>query len=159
MTVFQEEQRFPMMWSIIVLLLTLPLMIYVFFFSDEKENLSRFEYYFAVIAYLLVIFLIHSIKMTTTVTKEDIRVRFTPFHIKPKVFAWSEIENAFVRDYKPVREYGGWGVRYSFKNGRAYNIAGNKGLQLELNNGKKVLIGTQKEMELDAVVKELSRRG
>jgi hypothetical protein len=39
-------------------------------------------------------------------------------------------------------------LRY-FKNKRAYNVSGDKGLQLILKNGKKLLSGTQKGRELN----------
>ena len=60
------------------------------------------------------------------------------------------IAKAYVRTYSPLGEYGGWGLRYSLSgNGMAYNVSGNKGLQLELSNGKKVLFSTNKLEELE----------
>ena len=35
---------------------------------------------------------------------------------------------------------GGWGWRYSIRNGRAFNISGNKGLQIIFKDGKKLLL-------------------
>jgi hypothetical protein len=58
-----------------------------------------------------------------------------------------------VRKYSPIKEYGGWGFRYGFKNGKAYNISGNMGLQLILKNGDRILIGTQKPEELETYLK------
>jgi hypothetical protein len=50
-------------------------------------------------------------------------------------------------------EYGGWGIRYSW-NGIAYNTKGNMGLQIVMNTGKRILIGTQKPEELAAYLKK-----
>ena len=54
----------------------------------------------------------------------------------------------------PIQEYGGWGYRTSFgkKKGSAYNVKGDKGIQIELKTGKKLLIGTQKEDEAQQVI-------
>jgi hypothetical protein len=56
-----------------------------------------------------------------------------------------------VRSAKPVEynalEYGGYGVR-SGPGGRAYIADGNRGVQLELNDGRKLLIGSQRSAEL-----------
>lgn len=41
------------------------------------------------------------------------------------------------------RDYGGWGIRYGRK-GKAFNVFGSRGLQLEFTNGKRLLIGSQK---------------
>ena len=41
-----------------------------------------------------------------------------------------------------------YGVRLGSKYGTVYNINGNKGLAIELKNGKKFMVGTQKAAEL-----------
>ena len=49
----------------------------------------------------------------------------------------------------------GYGIRLGSKYGTVYNMKGNRGLAIELNNGKKFVIGTQKEMELKNVVEKM----
>ena len=51
-----------------------------------------------------------------------------------------------VRTYSALREYGGWGIRWGL-NGKAYNVGGNRGVQLELSNGELILIGSRKPDE------------
>jgi len=75
---------------------------------------------------------------------------------------WSALENPFdniisckIRTYKPIREYGGWGIRFSRK-GRSYNVSGDRGVQLELTEGMLLLIGSQKAEQLaDAINKHV----
>jgi hypothetical protein len=62
----------------------------------------------------------------------------------------------YVRKYKPLAEFGGWGLRFGVS-GKAYNISGNKGLQLELTNNKKLLIGTQKPEELSEALNKIGK--
>jgi hypothetical protein len=64
---------------------------------------------------------------------------------------WSELQSVEVRQYKPLLEYGGWGLRLGTK-GWAYNIAGNQGIQLVLQDGDKLLLGTQRPEEAAAVI-------
>jgi hypothetical protein len=52
-----------------------------------------------------------------------------------------------VRTYRPIRDYGGWGIRYG-RNGKAYNVSGNRGVMLEFSHGQKLLIGSQKPGDL-----------
>ena len=88
--------------------------------------------------------------LVTNVRQDGLSVRFGPFggtHI-----AFDEIATAEVREYKPLREYGGWGIRYGFGQGWAYNASGNKGIQLTLRSGKRVLIGSQRPHELMAIL-------
>jgi hypothetical protein len=42
--------------------------------------------------------------------------------------------------------------------GKAFNVSGNKGLQLEFNDGRKLLIGTSKPEELEAFLLQLNKR-
>jgi hypothetical protein len=53
--------------------------------------------------------------------------------------------------YSPLRDYGGWGIRYGSK-GKAYNVSGNRGVRLELSNGKRLLFGSQRPEELSEAV-------
>ncbi|MES2389410.1 MAG: hypothetical protein V4543_15515, partial [Bacteroidota bacterium] len=61
---------------------------------------------------------------------------------------------AYIRTYSPMGEYGGWGIRYGINKGWLYNVSGNMGLQLELLDGKKVLIGTRKPDEIIAALRK-----
>lgn len=88
--------------------------------------------------------------LKTEITNEEIRVQFFPFF--SRTFKWEDVKEAYVRQYSPISEYGGWGVRYSHK-GIAYNVAGNMGLQLVMKKGgKRILIGTQLPDELQRVI-------
>lgn len=90
------------------------------------------------------------VELRTTITEDGVEVRFWPF-TRRRIFR-SEIAGMHVRRYSPLGEYGGWGIRASIGNGMAYNVSGNMGLQLELRNGKKILIGTRRPEELQAFV-------
>ncbi len=96
--------------------------------------------------------LIFFLKIKTYIDEKGIHYRFIPFHLSQKIILWSDMKICFVREYRPIKEYGGWGYRMSFGNGHAYNIRGNKGIQIELVTGKKILIGTQKEAAAQQVI-------
>ena len=65
---------------------------------------------------------------------------------------------SYVRQYSPIIEYGGWGLRFGiFGKGTAFNVSGNKGLQLEFINNKKLLIGTNKPDALTETLIKLGR--
>ena len=81
------------------------------------------------------------IKLQTQVCSDGLYVRFFPIHIRFKKFNSENIDQYYVRTYRPLMEYGGWGIRFG-KNGKAYNIRGRQGLQLVLKNNKKLLIGS-----------------
>jgi hypothetical protein len=91
--------------------------------------------------------LFYSARLVTEVRSDGLYLRFFPFHWSFLKFPFDSIKHAEARTYSPIREYGGWGIRYSWK-GKAYNVSGNEGIQLELRDGKRVLVGSQRPLEL-----------
>ncbi len=87
------------------------------------------------------------ISLTTKIDDSGIYMRFFPFVTKR--ILWPEIDALKVLNYGFV---GGWGIRIGTKYGTVYNIRGKEGLSIRLKNGKKLLIGTQKPIELKEFV-------
>lgn len=95
----------------------------------------------------LVMIMLATIELRTVITEDGLEVKFWPFG-RRRIFK-SEIRLARVRKYSPLREFGGWGYRIG-PGGKAFNMQGNMGLQLEMKDGDKLLIGTRKPEELAA---------
>ncbi|HYW41539.1 MAG TPA: hypothetical protein VE959_01700 [Bryobacteraceae bacterium] len=55
-------------------------------------------------------------------------------------------------EYDPIRDFGGYGIR-SGPWGQAYTARGTGGVELELQNGRKVLIGSQDPKRLAGQIK------
>ncbi len=96
-----------------------------------------------------------ALKMTTEVRQDTVCIRFVPGH--RRVIRLEEIKTVEVREYRPLRDYGGWGIRYSAKLGMAYNVSGKKGVQLELASGKRILIGSEEPDRLASMLREALR--
>jgi len=86
-------------------------------------------------------------KLITEVRDNGIYIQLFPLHLTPRRIDFTKLKSYKVRTYKPIREYGGWGIRKGGQ-GMAYNMSGNQGVQLELYSGKRILIGSQKPEEL-----------
>jgi hypothetical protein len=102
--------------------------------------------------FLVVIVFLFSMRLDTEITDEGIYVQFFPFHLHRRFYPKASIQEIYVREYKPILEYGGYGIRYSFS-GKAYNVRGKMGLQLKFKDGGKLLIGTQKMEEMEDILK------
>ncbi len=94
-------------------------------------------------------------RLTTVINQEGVYVRYFPFNLKYKFFAWDEITDVYVREYKALGEYGGFGIRYNTK-GKAYIASGKYGIQLKLRNRKSVLISTQHPGEVEELLEKVS---
>lgn len=151
MKVFKEEQRFTQLWLIVLIAVSLivPIAILIQEYIKEKSSLSTTS---LIISLSLIIgsgLLIFAFKLTTRIDEKGIHYQFFPFHFKLKLIPWDDISKAYVRTYDPIGEYGGWGLKggalWNSKKGKAINVSGDVGIQLELKNSKKLLIGTQKK--------------
>lgn len=99
-----------------------------------------------------------SLKLETEVRADGLYVSFFPLHINYKKFTGEDIDRYYPRRYRPILEYGGWGIRYGFKAGKAYNVKGNQALQLILKNGGKLLIGSQEPDRLAEALDSVLQR-
>jgi len=94
-------------------------------------------------------------KLVVTVDEEVIRIRWIPFAWRTVRLA--DVESATARTYRPLREYGGWGVRWAPGRGMAWNASGNRGVQLELASGKRLLIGSRRAEELERAIRTAAK--
>ena len=69
----------------------------------------------------------------------------------------ADIRAAAAVEYDPISEYGSYGIR-SGPRGEAYIAAGNQAVQLELGDGRKLLIGSQQPKELARKIVEAQQR-
>lgn len=150
---FQEKQRFTQVWIWLILLGINGLFAFAFFYQIiggkpfGDNPMSDNGLIVSIFLSLLFSSVFYVMRLETVINEEAIYVRFFPLQRKYKKINWENIEAAYVRTYSPIKEYGGWGLRLG-----AYNISGNKGLQLELKDGGKLLIGTNKTEELEALL-------
>ncbi len=93
--------------------------------------------------------LFYKLKLVTDVGPDGIHIRFFP--LTRRQITFDSITSCKARTYRPIREYGGWGIRFSRK-GKAYNVSGNRGVQLEFKQGRPLLIGSQMSEELAEVI-------
>lgn len=152
---FKEVQRFRQKWLWLLLIFPFGL-ISLIMFTVEGSLESKLIGILAVLGSLSFLLIM---KLTTKISGEGIHYRFFPFHLKEQFISWSDVDRAYVRKYSPIGEYGGWGIRFGFGNGKAYNVSGDIGLQLKLKNGKHILFGTKKEEELKKVMEGLYEKG
>jgi hypothetical protein len=90
------------------------------------------------------------------VSQQGLHVRFFPFHLRPRTIDLESIESVQAVTYSPLRDYGGWGIRYG-PGSKAYNVSGDKGVILHFKNGKRLLLGSQRHEALAAAIQAACR--
>lgn len=150
---FKESQKFDQWWLQLMFYSGIGLCIYV----SVQQLLYKIPFgnnpapdgllIFFILLYLIIFILFQSTRLITEIDDHEIRYRFYPFQTRFKTILRSDIEKMEVITYRPIIDYGGWGVRFGRK-GMAYNVSGNIGLLISRKNGKTILIGTQKPDEM-----------
>ena len=165
MPVFREEQKFAA-WLRWLVYLSMGLAACISIFALGKDFAGQRppgtgEVLLAVVCGIVVPIVVAALffflKLETEVRSDGLHVRFVPFHIHFKRFVPADLSEYYARQYRPILEYGGWGIRCSFRNGKAYNTTGNRGLQLVFKSGKRLLIGSQKAEELEQAIRSIIR--
>lgn len=87
--------------------------------------------------------------LITEVRTEGLYVRFKLLWPE-RMIPYSQIVNVEAKRYRPILEYGGWGVRGIPV--KAFNVSGNRGVLLTLANGRTLMIGSQRPDQLAAAL-------
>ena len=92
-----------------------------------------------------------NMKLVIRLDRQNLTADFWPF--RRKVFPLAEILAWEARTYRPLRDFGGWGMRHSRSLGcSAYNVKGDQGVFFELAGGRKFMLGSQRAEELAAAI-------
>ena len=100
-------------------------------------------------------FFFSRMSMVVEVFDEEVRIRYRP--LARRTIPLAEIERVEARTYNAIKDYGGWGIKGWSKAKMAYNVSGNRGVELTLRNGQSVMLGSQRADELVAVVQSRLR--
>lgn len=136
--VFQEEQRFDQVWLWALMGFELIIVMIPLILTGQP----LWAIAVAVAGMVLTFAMLGSLKLRTRIDREGVHYRMSIFHWKEQTIPWEDIDQIYVREYSPIKEYGGWGIKHG-PSGRAFNVKGNYGIQITKKNGKRVLLGTQ----------------
>lgn len=147
---FREEQGFTQwfIWALLFGLVGIPLygIVQQILLKEPfgDHPMSDWGLILFLIGTLLFCYFFWSVRLKTTISKDHVHIQFRPLANK-KVY-WRDVAKAEVVQYSP---WIGYGLRLSTSYGTVYNTRGNKGLQLILKEGKKMMIGTQRPREME----------
>lgn len=157
---FEESQRFNQIWVWLILLTISGFTFFALIWQVFLGNMVGTNPAPNVLIVLLwTIFgvgfptLFASFVLRTKVYPGIIAVRFHPIHRKDIEIPISELRKVSKLKFNPIREYGGWGIRYGFQ-GKAYIVSGNRGVKLYFKSEKPLLIGSKRSIEFHQAIKQ-----
>jgi hypothetical protein len=161
---YSETQRFTQGWLLVLVAAIVLFMLYAVFFQlilgEQLGSDPAPDWMLLILGLVFGVGLplwFFWLRLVIVVDTDGLYYRFHGLHLRQHKIAWSDIRHFYPREYKPLREYGGWGIRIGL-HGRAYNVKGNRGVQLVLTDGRKILFGTQDPERLTAAVESASGR-
>lgn len=93
-----------------------------------------------------------SVTLETEVRAQDLRIKFKCFWPE-RLVRYNQIQSVKSIRYRPIRDYGGWGVRGWFSV-RAFNVSGDRGVLITFVGGKTLMIGSQRADQLALAITE-----
>jgi hypothetical protein len=139
--VFREEQYFD--WRVYATIGVLEVLVALALVHSRSWRLELVLALVAAcaIAMLAVAFLLY---MTTEVTPSHLRVWFGWAPIYRRTVAIGTIRSIEVVTYRPIADFGFWGPWPGRDGTRSLTARGNRAVQIELTDGSRLLIGSQR---------------
>jgi hypothetical protein len=166
--IYREEQNFD--WWVYALLAVLDVLawlglVWLLHEAPDHPGLPdswTFEVPVAVSVvglFLPAILMVGLLRMTTEVTPTHVRVYFGWVPTYRRAVEVTAIQRLEVVTYRPIADYGGWGIRSGRDGERVLNARGNRGVRLDLTDGTRLLIGSQRPEELARILERAMRPG
>jgi hypothetical protein len=115
---------------------------------EETQGFAPWVY--ALLAVVLAILVgVFSVRMRTSLTPQELTVRYG--FLGAVRVPLQDIARAEAVEYRPVRDYGGWGLR-GFGRRRAVSARGNRGVLVIRRDGSTLLVGSMDPRQLLAAL-------
>ena len=99
------------------------------------------------------------LRMTTEVTPTDLRVWFGWIPTYRRFVPIGIVQKIEVITFRPIIDHGGWGIRRGRDGERVFSTRGNRGVRLELIDGTRIIIGSQRPEALAIAIEAAMRPG
>ncbi len=94
-----------------------------------------------------------TMNLNITVTDKQLVVKYFPFITKK--YTREDIGAVKPTTFRPIREHGGWGIKYSADGVWVYTAYGNTGVELTFRDGKRIIVGSQRAEELAKAINDI----
>ncbi|MDH5372026.1 MAG: prominin family protein [Acidimicrobiia bacterium] len=99
---------------------------------------------------IALILLFATLRLITVIHTDAVQIRFAP--MRTKRIPLVEVASVEIQTIRPIRDFGGWGVRYR-RGVKAYIASGDRAVRLNMLDGRDIVIGSQQPHELEAAIR------
>lgn len=153
---YQESQKFTQLWFWGILAFSALTIFYRFW---EEHSPAQFHNLAIrsvapVILFALVLVFLLLLRLDVLIDENGISYKWFPFRMKYKTIPWEKIESLQIRRFSPIAEFGGYGLRYTFKT-TAYIVSGNDGIEIRIKGSKrKFVLGISDPVRVEEIIKK-----
>ncbi|MCW8312162.1 hypothetical protein K7A41_13080 [Sphingobacterium sp. InxBP1] len=123
-TVFQEELKMPK----IAIVLFVVLYILLFLFAEVPFSVHL------ILLFVGALLIFYQVKIKI----DNKGLRYSVMYIFKRTYQLNEISSIQIYDISALKDFGGWGVRYSFRYGWGFISDAPSIMYVRLNNGKRI---------------------
>lgn len=168
---FFEEEKFDQKWNLFLvtpitsgMIIFLLVSLYYQLILEKpvgSEPLSDAEFIILSVItipiLLFIIWLFFVMKLTVKIDENKIYVKFYP--LMKREYLIDDIESFEIKEFNPIIDFGGWGLRYSIRwRTTGFIMRGKVGVHIHFKNKKNILIGSQKSNELFNTITKVKMR-
>ncbi len=95
-------------------------------------------------------------RLDVEVQSDRLSIAFGPVHLIRKRILFADIDSVRGLTYRPLREFGGWGIRPRGSR-TAWTIRGNQAVKVTLQSGKEVYVGSRFPQRLEERIRTAMR--
>ena len=95
-------------------------------------------------------------RLDVEVQPDKLLIAFGPVHLIRKRISFADIDSVRGLTYRPIREFGGWGIRPRGSR-TAWTIRGNQAVKVTLQSGKEVYVGSRFPQRLEERIRTAMR--
>jgi len=144
---FREEQRFEWYWTVVWLI-----PVAIIGYGLYRHVLSAILLWPALVVIAVAAAWLNQSKLLTEVRTDGLWIHFVLIWPE-RTIAWSQIKSLETITYRPIKDFGGWGVRWAAR-GIVYSARGKRGVRMVLASGERVLVGSQRADDLARAIGE-----
>lgn len=154
-TSFIEKQFFSPVLRVIIIA---AVVLISAFSIVNRSDINSSPHFIPMIICVVISLFVFSMNLTFKIENNTFMYKLSPIHRKWRSIDISTITEASAITYRPIIDYGGWGIRYGAKGEWAFNMRGNKGVRVKTNDGKSIMFGSQKSEELAGLINKLMNK-
>ncbi|RQD83294.1 MAG: hypothetical protein D5R96_03155 [Methanocalculus sp. MSAO_Arc2] len=119
----------------------------------EGDTMGPVQLLLLAVIGILIPLLFATLRLETRVSVDGIIYRMPPVVWKKRIIPWNDLLAVDLITVRPIRDCGGWGIRFCLGEGIAYIVSGNQVIRCTKKTKEKVLLGTRHPEEIMTAIR------